>query len=340
LAVLGLVLYRQTNKLGWCIVSGFIIGWGIALRPSMIILLLPAGAYVGWAGVRRWQADRARRAGSGAFIAALRPLAALGLAIVPWAVVIGWYNLTRTGELLGFGYPRTAFPPTFHPLHILTALLGFTLSPGRSFFISTPIAVLAGWGIKPLWRRWPAECIALGAFGLVVLAFFVTVPEWLGMWEWGSRYLLIITPLLMVPVAFAIKRLWAYRSGRRLVVCLAVISLIVQLLAIVVPYGTYLQHVNEGQAKWGRTIWNPRYFPITGQIHTLQRVSFGQLPISALQEGMIPEEVKTNLRYSLDFWFVYAYRLGLPTVLWLVPLLVLVAGAVVAARRLREMLHK
>ena len=78
----------------------------------------------------------------------------------------------------------------------------------------------------------------------------------------------------------------------------------------------------------------PRYFPILGQLHTLRRVRFDHIPAQALQGDVVTEEVKDNLRHSLDFWFIYAYRLGVPAKLWAPLLLILMMITAIAAGRL------
>ncbi len=77
-----------------------------------------------------------------------------------------------------------------------------------------------------------------------------------------------------------------------------------------------------------------RYFPILGQLHTLRRVRFDHIPAQALQGDVVTEEVKDNLRHSLDFWFIYAYRLGVPARLWAPLLVILIAITGLATRRL------
>ena len=41
-----------------------------------------------------------------------------------------------------------------------------------------------------------------------------------------------------------------------------------------------------------------------------------------------------DLRHSLDFWFIYAYRLGIPAAAWGALLAALLVAAVLVARRL------
>jgi len=68
-------------------------------------------------------------------------------------------------------------------------------------------------------------------------------------------------------------------------------------------------------------------------------VRFDHISAQALPGDVVSEEVKSNLRHSLDFWFIYAYRLGVPVKLWGPLLAVLVAAVGIATRRLWSILQ-
>jgi hypothetical protein len=152
--------------------------------------------------------------------------------------------------------------------------------------------------------------------------------------------LLVVTPLVTVFVGFALAQLWKTKWGRRVVFALAAVSVTIQLLAIAVPFGTYLHYVKKTAGSPRVTVLNWRYCPILGQIHTLRRVRFERVPPEALTGGFVAEDVKMNLRHSLDFWFVYAYRLGVPGAVWLPLLTVVLAGIWLEARRLSRLMSR
>lgn len=331
-AIVSAVNYRRNRKLLWCIVAGLALGWGIATRPTLILALLPLAVYMGWAG---WQ----RKIGSSTG-AVIKPLVAFAAGLLPWLFVVIWYNLQRTDVPLNFGYLAGSYMPTRSLLRFLTAIYGNTLSIGRGFFLYSPIAILMFWGLIPLWRRARAESLLLGAIILISGIYFSARLHWYDQWPWGPRLLLVLTPLLMVPVGFALPHLWNRRWARRAVIALMVISIVVQLLAIAVPYGTFLHHVVDVAGTWRVAIFNPRYFPIWGQMHTLLRVRFTNVSPETLQDSFISEAVKSALRHSLDFWFIYAYRLGLPARIWIPLLAVLLAGAVWTGQRVVQIIQQ
>ncbi len=333
-AIVGAVRYRVTGKLLWCVLAGLMLGWGIAIRPTLVLALVPLAVYMAWAGWQCWRQAQAQGSITGAVAAVLKPLIGFAVPLVPWLLVILWYNLQRGGGALDFGYPSGGYTAAPTPFRLLTGIYGNTFSTGRGFFLYSPVALLMFWGVKPLWAKRRAESILVWSIVLITGAFFCSRPGWYTQWPWGPRYLLVLAPLVMAAVGFALPRLWPKRAWRRVIVALIVISCLVQVLAIVVPYGTYVHHVEDVTGTWRSTIWNPRYFPILGQIHTLRRVSFDRVPLAALHGGRIPQEVKMDLRHSLDFWFIYAYRLGIPAAVWGALLAALLVAAVVVAQRL------
>jgi len=318
---------RGKQSMWYILAFSFLLAWGTATRPTMALAWPPILVYLCFALrcrfgplTRQWQQY-------------LLTAGALVLGMAPWLAVSLWYNVVRTGAISHPGYSG-GYIPTTNPLTFLTAVFGNTFSTGRGFFIYSPIALLMFWGIRPLWRRWRAESLLIWALVVLFGGFFCSLPGWYTIWPWGSRYLVILTPLAMIPAGFALHRLWPHSTLRKLVIALIAVSIVVQFLAIVVPYGTYLHHVEDVTGTWRTPIFNPRYFPILGQIHTLRGVRFDHIPAQALQGGVVPEEVKSNLRHSLDFWFIYAYRLGVPAKLWAPLLVVLIVVTGIAAWRL------
>ncbi len=319
---------RHKQRLWYVLASSFVLAWGTATRPTMVLAWPPILVYLYFV-LRRRFGPLMRE-----WKQYLLTAGAVVLGMMPWLAVCLWYNVIRTGLPLHPGYSPAEYTQTTNLSGFLTAVFGTTFSAGRGFFIYSPIALLMFWGTKPLWRRWPTESVLI--WGLVALfgGFFCSRPGWYGIWPWGPRYLVVLTPLVMVAVGFALQHLWPRSTPRRLIIALIAVSIVVQLLAIVVPYSTYLHRVEDVTGTWRTAIWNPRYFPIFGQIHTLRRVRFDHIRAQALQGDVVTEEVKHNLRHSLDFWFIYAYRLGLPAKLWAPLLVTLISVTAIAAWRL------
>lgn len=139
------------------------------------------------------------------------------IATLPTAVVLAAVAATSTARFgLGEGYAHANSFST--PL--LTGLWGLLLSPGRSFFVYSPVAVLALPGLYFLWRGHRPLAAALIAFSATYLLFFALWSDWYGgRTNWGPRHLVPLVPLLAVGVAALLDaherrgRVWAMAGG-------------------------------------------------------------------------------------------------------------------------------
>jgi hypothetical protein len=184
----GTVPRRQTWKFA---AAGFAVGWGMAARPSGIVFAVP----LAWAAVRYG----GRR--SVAFFAAL----------APWLLALGAYNWWEFGSPFTFGQTiigAARFGTPDGRVFALTPLASFSgalFSPGRGFFVYSPVFALAV-ALLPLLVRscrrrsqepgkpgqsYEAFCPLVGpALAIVVLNFAATAAwkEWAGGWTYGPRY--------------------------------------------------------------------------------------------------------------------------------------------------------
>jgi hypothetical protein len=119
------------------------------------------------------------------------------------------------------------------------------------------------------------------------------------------------------------------------------LSILVQMLAVVVPYGAWLHRVRAETGRSDAVIFSLRYWPLRGQIHTLGRVRTDRLDpaASGWETGPASEAFKQGLRESLDFWWYAAWRLGVPGYLLVVPCAVLVVAALWSGWRLAAWLR-
>jgi hypothetical protein len=137
---------------------------------------------------------------------------------------------------------------------------------------------------------------------------------WATMRPWGPRYLEPMAPLVVVLVVAGIVALWRARRGRVLAATLIALSVVVQLLAIATPFGTWTDRVREETGSSFNTVFVPRYSPLWGQVVLLSEARADRIQAhrDELTRGEPSEAFKRELRQSYDFWFVYAYRLGVP----------------------------
>jgi hypothetical protein len=227
LLILGLVMWLQRAKTGPPLVG---IGTAVAIlfRPDSIILLGPIVllmlAFQGRGLLATWRSW------------------ILQLAI-PIGLTVAWtlyYDWLRYGKPFQVGYSGVYDTRGFStPLMHGVALLIW--SPGKSFFVYSPILIAALPGIVWLARRRWRVAIVIAAMFVLRVAFYARwwTPE--GGNSWGPRFLLPLCAVLAIPLGETLERLHTMgdRARRTAVVilgALAASSVVVQLSALLVSY--------------------------------------------------------------------------------------------------------
>ena len=153
---------------------------------------------------------------------------------------------------------------------LLEGLAGLLLSPGKGVFWYSPVlllALLGPWyaGARRFDVGWPL--LLLLAFSVVYA--LVRGQIWYGGTNWGARYLVPVTPFLMLGAAPLIER--ALRSGaiilRLGIIVVALTGLAVQVAAVAInllDYYRVLESTGIPGAPWTVAIWTPYYSAILG----------------------------------------------------------------------------
>jgi hypothetical protein len=201
--------------------AGAALSFATIVRPTAVVAL-PAVAWLLAAA-----SGASRRRVAGAFLGGALPLIALALG----------YNALRWGSPLATGYPHTGyryFAPQWE------GLVGLLASPGRSFFLFSPVLALAPWGWRELRRSQPRFAGAVLLLAGSYLAFLSFATVWNGDWTWGPRHLLPVVP------AVSLALLPLLEPGRIRAAVLAPLlglSVLVQLVGTAVSYeGYFLWH--------------------------------------------------------------------------------------------------
>ncbi|MFQ5576532.1 MAG: hypothetical protein ACE5G8_06035 [Anaerolineae bacterium] len=244
-AVYILLAYRRQGGLWRPPLAGFLAGLTVLARANNLLLLAILGGYL-LAGA--WQAaDRsARRRLTWTF-----PAWGFGAgAVVAGAIFLG-YNWARSGNPLQTGYDLTLFGP-----NILLGLYKLLFSPLRGLFIYSPLLLAAFPGWFRLKRQHPAEAWLICALAGATLLLFSAWSSGEGL-SWGSRFLVPIVPLLVIPLAPLIDRARAAPLAARLAyLALALLSGLIQLLGVAVNPWVFLDALQRqfgGQFFWERT---------------------------------------------------------------------------------------
>jgi 4-amino-4-deoxy-L-arabinose transferase-like glycosyltransferase len=254
------------------------------------------------------------------------------LAFMPFLGLSFRYNYSRFGSIFETGYTLQAARlglDFFGGTPLLTGLRGLLISPGKGFFYYSPVAVLFFFSIRSFLRRH----IGLGAgFICIILSYLLFLSKniyWHGDWAWGPRYLLVVTPFFIVPLAhlFDSSQWLKRRLLRRAVYALFGVSLIIQVAAISVDFNKYFFNLiieekvvfTSVHGEGVQSIFEPpaeRYFdwsesPILAQFKFISQMAgeikdygYAEPPEGATDK----EKIKAKIfMHVFDYWWLSQY---------------------------------
>lgn len=282
--------------------SGTLAGFAGLTRPALWPLVL-LGAILAPANGRpsqRWAA-----------------VAGYTLFLMPSAALYGWYNYAR------FGSPFQQWPggPNRLSVHTLPiGLYGQLLSPGKSVFLYCPAVIIALIGWRGLWQRdrlsaWAAALVF--AYHLLVYSAWT---DWPGGWCWGPRFLFAALPVVWLAVPSGLEHMRRKRVLKAIAVTVALLGFAVQVLAVSAFYMAHLDRLDAQRGHVGDTYYRWADGPILGAITTLRHLHWAPLDRNSLarvaNRATATEELKAELRNTLDVWPVYLRRFGFGRWVW------------------------
>jgi hypothetical protein len=210
----------------------------------------------------------------------------IGAAIVATALVVGLTLACRW--LQDSGLPAAEAARTTADLAVRQPDLGAALlaardllfSPGKSYFLFTPFAIVGVLAWPWFFRRHPWPALTCAGVSLALLAGYAYSKGhlWYGGLNWGPRFLVSITPFVLLPALPALERARTHRWLAVVFAALAVVSIGVQLLGVAVPLQAYASDmVNVApDAMWTLGIYDWRYTPFVRywQLFDPRRVDF------------------------------------------------------------------
>lgn len=147
------------------------------------------------------------------------------------------------------------------------ALAAYLISPGFSVWVFTPALVIGWFGAIRLWRarQWRellAPLITLLLFAIGHASVHGTY--WYGGLGWGPRFLVPVTPFLMLWLLPVLDNVRGWR--RALVGAGLALSFAVQVIAICLPTFVYSRYLNDESQRlgaqivaWQQGVWDVRY---------------------------------------------------------------------------------
>jgi hypothetical protein len=206
--------------------AGLAAGFLCIIKPTFLILLPLFALYRYWGNLE----DRKLTA-----ISALLFLAAF---TAIFSVQI-WYNSYRFSSVSTFGYTKASFSSPFY-----NGLWGLLLSPGKSFFVYSPVVVLFFFSIKRFLLDHKKEGLLFISIIILMIGVYCRWNVWSGDLCWGPRFLLVLIPFFMIPTAYIFEELLLKRGRIKLAIVSILVlgSILIQVPAIAVHYLHFLNY--------------------------------------------------------------------------------------------------
>ena len=144
--------------------------------------------------------------------------------------IFGIFKHISIESLLSLSFFKNAFPT---PLY--QGLFGLLLSPGKGFFIYTPLACLGTLGFYTLYQRTCLDSRPLFYLMMALLVsyilFYSKLEFWAGDFAWGPRYLVVLTPYFILSIGY----LWEQKRNfiKPIFLTLACLGFLIQIPSIV-----------------------------------------------------------------------------------------------------------
>ena len=197
-------------------VTGLVAGAAMVSKPYAVVAVVPLALLL------VPQVRRPRRAAAATL--------ALLLPILGWGLLTLWYNWTRHGSITDFGSAERTSPTLAAPFN----WAGLLVSPGKGLLLYSPLAILGLVGLRSMWRA-ERRLTAAAMLSFAALVGFIGISSHWSEETWGPRYIVPVAWILLLPIAW-----WATTPSRmRVVKVLAILSVLVQLVAIAIPYAGY-----------------------------------------------------------------------------------------------------
>jgi hypothetical protein len=280
---------RSARPVPWSILSGAALGGAVLVREASLICIPFVLALLADASERTWPAR-------------LRSALAWCVSLAVAGGVTAWYAWARFGSLLGTGYGHEGFTTP-----LLDGLAGLLLSPGKSLFLFSPVLLLGLVGFPRFLQERTVLALAIAGLVVVNIVFYARWDDWSGDWAWGPRFMVPLTPLLLLP-ASAIVPGWARRSVvvRGAVLALVAASLSIQVSGVVVDYQLQMELMqNAGTLRYEH--WSPQYSQVVTQPQAMWQVARGTATFPATRRNPALSRPPVN---TWDLWWVYAWITG------------------------------
>ncbi|MCE9603823.1 MAG: glycosyltransferase family 39 protein [Planctomycetia bacterium] len=296
-ALAALLKYRATGRLVFAGAAFFLLGFGVATRLSLALLVVAALGFVLFGCAHsRWKVT----------------LTAL-LALAPFAAWQLWYNQLRTGNPL----LSPVQEPQFAVNNALDGnwplgVVGLLLSPGKGLFVYVPLLIASVIVFRRFWRRDRALAGFLLASAVLWLLLHGKLRSWYGAWGWGPRHMIAIVPLVCLPALVELPTLWSRRRTRMVIDIALSAGFLLACAATICDYQYRMQiaesehRLDDATFVWG--VRNQAVDMFVGAGENL-RVMLGLRRPYPLESAREPVHVISN---RLNIWWYAWSQQGIP----------------------------
>jgi hypothetical protein len=270
-AHVGAQLIAPASRL-WLARAGLLLaGLTLAKQEYVLVGLL----VIGW-WLLRMRYERKATAGAltGGVIWLVAPLL---LAIASNAA----YNLLASGDPLNPGYTPSAFVPATISSE-LTGIYGMLASPGKSLLLYSPPLLLLPFTMRRFGRNLRWDIMLWAAISGLLLLFYARLPFWSGDLAWGPRYIMPLTPILILPLGVLLGNFAAWSRRLKLAfAALITLGVAVQLLSALVSFQSAFFAALTGDIATHYTEW--QFIPAQSPLVQMSALLFnGQITAPAI----------------------------------------------------------
>jgi len=245
-SVLFLLVLKWYEKPDWkhSLLSGFLFGLIVLVRPTNIILIIPI-AFIGLANPE----DLRSRLKLIQIHIPLILVFILAFAIVWFPQIYYWK--TFTGMFIYNSFPGAGSGYHFCNPHILDFLISYR----KGWFVYTPIMFLAVSGFIPLYRMYRGLFYPLVAYSVIMV---YVLSSWWSWWYgggYGMRPMIDAYPLMAIPLGALITQAGKFSLSARIMIGLAMTFLIFLNIFQTYQYNSVLIHWNSMTKKSYWTIF-------------------------------------------------------------------------------------
>lgn len=247
-----ILLFAEREKNDkYLVLSSICFGLAILTYNLIFIIILAIYLVFLWFNLKDW-----------------KPIYKWLLSMIPFVLIVGYFNFIRFGSPFNLGYDFNAFDLK-EKGNVLKGAFGLLFSSGKSVFLYSPLLILSYiYAIKTFKKDYISRFIIF--LTIILTLAYGGFVFWSGDLAWGPRYMSILIPFAGIILA----RNWN-KINKPILYFLAIIGLFIQLEGVTVPY-EYQYPVHDQaisqKAKpkdrrsqfeyWSIGHFTPRYSPI------------------------------------------------------------------------------